>query len=588
MKKSQRFAALGLSAVMAASAMAGCSSGGDNNETTTANPGSTQDSQQAASVPAPDDTVTLDVFSQVANYSGIQMGWSGQIFLEKFNVKLNMIQDTNGALATRMAEGNLGDIVVFGSRGDDYDQCIKQGLLLNWNKDNLLDNYGPYLKENLKAALDYNKELNGGTCYGFNGSVCSEGSAGSAGLLYTWDTRWDLYEQLGKPEIKNLDDYLQLMIDMKAICPTDENGKETYALSMWPDWDGNMVMYVKAFATAYYGYDEFGIGLYDVRTGEMHGALEPNGPYYTSLKFINKLYQNNLVDPNSQTQDYAKMTEKMKAGGCFFSIFNYAGGDIYNTKQHTDQNKMMCPLIPTEATPIIYEASQTGSGYDWAIGSKTKYPELCMSIINWLATPEGALTYYWGPKGLTWDYNEQGQLYLTELGIQAQDDRRGTIINYNGTNVDYENGSFQVNSSIWDKGSLIPGDPLGQVFDYKNWDLMMTGPCCDVEAAWREYSGETLPSNFLLHWQNSVIAPATGVQSTKPGKKDPLFTNWNSVIDTVTTGTWRCIYAKTDEEFEKLFAQMVADAEAFNYAGCMEYTQKEADARHEIEILMTE
>ena len=38
----------------------------------------------------PEETVTLDVFDQLANYSGEQIGWFGQVMLEKFNVKLNI------------------------------------------------------------------------------------------------------------------------------------------------------------------------------------------------------------------------------------------------------------------------------------------------------------------------------------------------------------------------------------------------------------------------------------------------------------------------------------------------------------------
>lgn len=60
---------------------------------------------------------------------------------------------------------------------------------------------------------------------------------------------------------------------MKEKHPTDDNGKETYAVSIWPDWDGNMVMYPKSLATAYYGYDEFAIGLYNNETGEFYDPL---------------------------------------------------------------------------------------------------------------------------------------------------------------------------------------------------------------------------------------------------------------------------------------------------------------------------
>ena len=55
-------------------------------------------------------------------------------------------------------------------------------------------------------------------------------------------------------------------------------------------------MYVKAFATAYYGYDELN-GLYDPETGDYYGALDEDGPYLESLRFFNALYRHDLLDP---------------------------------------------------------------------------------------------------------------------------------------------------------------------------------------------------------------------------------------------------------------------------------------------------
>ena len=56
----------------------------------------------------------------------------------------------------------------------------------------------------------------------------------------------------------------------------------------------DMVMFVKSTASAYFGYDEFGIGLYDSDKQEYHPCLEENGPYLTALKFYNTLYQKGL------------------------------------------------------------------------------------------------------------------------------------------------------------------------------------------------------------------------------------------------------------------------------------------------------
>ena len=68
----------------------------------------------------PDETVTLTVYSQLSNYEGEQIGWFADIMKEKFNVKLNIISNGDGVFDTRMESGNLGDIVLFGSDGDEY------------------------------------------------------------------------------------------------------------------------------------------------------------------------------------------------------------------------------------------------------------------------------------------------------------------------------------------------------------------------------------------------------------------------------------------------------------------------------------
>lgn len=72
----------------------------------------------------------------------------------------------------------------------------------------------------------------------------------------------------------------------------------------------------------------------------------------------------------------------------------------------------MLTLIPEEATPINYGQNIYGGDYVWSIGSNTEYPELCMAIINWLATPEGRMTQLYGPKDVCWYYDENGKHIL--------------------------------------------------------------------------------------------------------------------------------------------------------------------------------
>ena len=236
------------------------------------------------------EPITLNVYSQLANYSGLQGHWSADLLLDMFNVKINIIPNSEGTYATRMESGNLGDIVVWGTDGEDYQEAVKQGLLLDWEEDGLCEEYAPYVWEHFQPALDSNRVKSGdGKIHGFGHSIALD--AGShQDFFYTWDIRWDLYKQLGYPQVKDLDGLYDLFVAMKEICPEDENGNPTYAVSLWPDWDGNMVMYVKSMATAYYGWDEFEQGLISPDTGEFQGCLEPDGMYLEMLKFFNRLY----------------------------------------------------------------------------------------------------------------------------------------------------------------------------------------------------------------------------------------------------------------------------------------------------------
>ena len=70
----------------------------------------------------------------------------------------------------------------------------------------------------------------------------------------------------------------------------------------------------------------------------------------------------------------------------------------------------MAPCPPSEAEPIAYGQNIYGGNRPWTIGANTEYPELCMAIINWLATPEGRMTLEYGPKDVCWYYDEDGNV----------------------------------------------------------------------------------------------------------------------------------------------------------------------------------
>lgn len=555
MKKIKKVLALALVLIMTGSLLAGC--GGS----------------------AKKDYITLTVYSQLANYSGEMKGWFAQILKDKFGVVVNLIPETGGVYETRMEAGDLGDIVVWGSDDSNYQNAVNAGMLYNWEEDNLVQEYGPYIWENMQDALEKNRAISGdgSTIYGFGHNVAASSDSHDA-FFYTWDIRWDLYQQLGHPEVNDLDDLMDVLVQMKELCPTAENGKTTYAMSLWPDWDGNYVMYVKAMATAYYGYDEFGFGHYNVENGEFYDALSPDSPYLEMLAWFNELYRNGLLDPDSMTQTYDNMIEKVQNGQVFFSIFNYAGSAGYNKEENYSQNRIMESLVPTEACPIVAGLSTKGGNRVWSIGAKTQYPELCMEIINWLCTPEGRVTMDYGPKGLCWDYDENGKTYFTDFGKTCFEDRT-TLMPEEWGGATFNEGACQINNTTWTAADVNPES--GERYDQQYWaSTQVPGGRCEAEQDWREFTGCTTVQEYMDTCNYSVDQPTAFVMETLDPQMQSV---WDQVALCLIEYSWRAIYADTEEDFNKIVNEMRGKAKSYGYDSCVKYCEEQAAIKNELQ-----
>lgn len=526
-----------------------------------------------------EETITLTCFSELANYSGEMQGWFAKVLLDKFNVKINLVASGDGVYETRMEDGDLGDIVVWGSDGKNYMQAVEAGLLFDWEEDDILAEYGPDIAANMTYALEKNREISGqDTIYGFGHNVASSTESHEA-FFYTWDIRWDLYEQLGHPEVNNLDDMVELFKQMQEICPTDDSGNPTYAMSLWPDWDGNYVMYVKAMATAYYGYDEMGFGHYNPTNGEWYYAMETGSPYLEMLEFFNTLYREGLLDPDSMTQNYDKMIEKVQNGGVFFSIFNYAGSAGYNTEEHVAENKIMRSLVPTEASPITYGMSVYGGNRIWSIGSKTQYPELCMEIINWLCTPEGRITMDYGPQDLCWVYNDEGKIEFTEFGKTCDSDRT-TVMPEEWGGATFNDGAFQINNTTWSANDTNP--VTGEKYNKDFWASTQTPDGLnEADKDWREYTGCATVEAYMESGNYTVDIATTFAEGSRSAELDVI---WNQVKECIVQYSWKAIYAETPEEYASIVKEMQGKVKMYDtQEQCRKWCEEEAARKNELQ-----
>ena len=539
-----------------------------------------------------EELITLNVYTQLANYSGLQGGWISAVLEDKFGVKLNIIPDQEGTYETRVESGNLGDIVVWGSDGDEYTNAVNLGLLYDWEEDDLLAEYGPDILANMGPALENNRSLNSdGKIHGFGHGVAADMSDHQS-FFYTWDVRWDLYEQLGCPEVTDLDSLLELFKAMKEICPVDENGNEAYAMSLWPDWDGDMVMYVKAFATAYWGYDELAGGLFNSDTGEFHPALEEDGPYLQSLKWFYELNKAGLLDPDSMTATYDTATEKVRNGGVFFQIFDYAGSNVYHTDEHLEANSMMLPLVPSEATPPAYGMSVYGGNRIWSIGANSAYPELCMEIINWLCTPQGTMALWYGIEDLMWYYDDEGGICFTELGKACANDSQYELDGVEWTSPDtgktytlggnFNDGTLQINNITWAQDAKNTDSAKGETYNKAFWASELGDAKCQVEQDWRDATGCVGVQQYLESTDYKIIKAYSGWKESE--KSDSLNTAYKQIQTAIVTYSWRAIYADNDAQFNFIVNQMKAQCDEYGYDEYVEWGMEQAAAKFAAQV----
>lgn len=549
--------------------------------------------------------IQITAYSQLANSSGKLTGWFAQVLLEKFNCEMTIIPESDGTFDTRMESGDLGDIILFGNQGsNEFYRALTGGYLYDWYEDDLLNNYGSNIQNNMKDALDANKRLTGQiyeqyeidkepSVFGFASNVATSNKDHKQ-FMYTWDIRWDLYTQLGSPEIKDLNDYYELLVAMKEICPTDENGNPTYAFTMWPDWDGHMMMYAKCFVTTYWGLEgDFGAGLFDTVSGKYYRPIDEESHYFDALRFFNKLYRAGLVDPNSMTQTVQMASEKMLNGGAFASVFKYAGADVYNTPEHQAENKMLLSLVPEEAIPIVYGMSTEGSGSVFTIGAYTQEPELCMSILNWLASPEGFMTYWYGPEAVydeatdSYDpegcwYIKDGYAYLTELGESALKSRKKTQMPERWGGGTFQDGVCEINANTWDRDSSNPLTE-SETYNADYWFSRQDNAVSEVEQSWRDASQSRNSNEYFSKRNKHIINYSTGAfPYTKV--EDDLKVVIAQLDDCVKNYSWSAIYAATEEECEEILQEMVKKYNSYDPDNTVyNWYVAEAVKAHEVE-----
>ena len=542
-----------------------------------------------------EEFIVVDVFDTLSNYQGIQSGWwFAKIIKDKFNMEFNIIAPNvaggGGTLFdTRVASGNIGDIVIFDAEKGTLQDLVNVGLIMDMSE--MLADKDIMRYERAIRAL--NDPISETAVYAIPSEISSNSpmlSSEALDLNYGPYLRWDIYAELGYPKIDTLEDLLPVLKQMQDLQPYSDSGEPVYAFSFFKDWDANLMNAAKQPACLY-GYDEYGFILLRADNFEYQSIIDEDSLYVRNLRFFFEANQMGLVDPESVAQNYNTLFEKYEDGQVLFSPWPWLGQAAYNTDEHTSEGKgfMIVPISDMEV--YSYGCRPEGNAKTViAIGSNAQDPERFADFVDWLYSPEGILLNSAQPtsdstaglEGLMWEMTKDGPV-LTEFGKDALIRKEEVMIP-----EEYGGGTWSDGVSVLNYKSVVLTDldENGYPYAYKLWDSVRSLQQNALWDDWSTFMDAQSSIEYLTKNDQIVIAP--GCSFSEVTETSEITTIRSQCRSVIVDYSWRMVFAEDEEEFNSLLKEMQDTVNSLGYEQVIAVDLENAKAYHEARIASVE
>lgn len=522
--------------------------------------------------------MTLEIYDVAANYQGMQSGWFAKVVKDKFNIELNIIapQVAGDAIyQLRASSGNLGDIVLLDAT--QFNDCIEAGLIKDIS--DKITGCSNLMKFD-RQIKTYNEALPGnssGKYYGIPTEMMdtSPTSVTTERIYSLPQLRWDLYNKIGAPEIKDLDGLLDAFVELRKVHPTNEKGDPAYPLSLWADWDGGDGMIGIANVvqlTTWYG-DKIKGSAVLTPEGKFYPLTEKSGSYYKILKFLNKAKRIGVVDPDSGTQDWNAVCAKISNGQVDFIWYTWEIG-FWNTTSRYADGSAFC-FIPVQ-DQVYYADSDAyfGTGRVFGVGSKVddaKYDRI-MKFLDWYASPEGCQYQHHGIEGFNYKKLDNGK--YEQMNDNALMDNLPVPAEFGGGG--YSDGNNAINQ--WICKSECTNPLTGEIYAPQYWESYKIKNMTQMRKDWETKYDATDATNWML--KNNRLAVSPSVSVSLPSDTPDISVIRNSVNQAVCDASWRMIFAKDDAEFDKMWEAMTSEVKGFGFDDLYKFDTE----KHQIEV----
>lgn len=528
------------------------------------------------------EVVTIEFYGMGNNRNSME-GFMNDYLAEKIGVRVEVIPMDDDKTQALLASGDLPDIGRY-YVNNSFAPVMRTGLVLELS--DYLDKL-PNIAENWPKAIDFAREV---ICEG-EGLYCVPTEIGVYNSYpidtgtYQVQLRWDVYESIGAPEIKNTDDLIQVMKQMMEAMPEAEDGTKTWGLSAFPEWDGSNYLSAAGKIASISGVQlNVGSSLmeYDIVNDELRPMIDADSTYVKGLKFLFDCQQAGVLDPDSVTQTYNATQAKLKSGAAMCVMTgNYV--DVYNNDEHNNGENPSgyLPLVDDWIITTVSGPQQIGGGNTStiAISASTDKLDACLAFINEIYDEHTLLTMYNGPQGEMWDIVD-GKLVSLD----------GFTEMYNTGSTTLASGEVLQNGQFWciwgwTNDTLTSyGEPVRQT-EWSSTALAATST--KIFEMWRETTGYNLP--IEAYQEQGTIAYNALATRFMPTLDDDAQMMRTSIGEKVVAASWKMVYAADEAEFYSLLDEMRADCDALGLKSledaCTENwtSAKEAAAPYEMD-----
>lgn len=422
MRKTRKTVSVLLAAAMLAGTLGGCAKTEQQEEVKPAQESTAEDAKESvSSVPAYQSEIDWETIGWHADPEGLEwksnttpitldyyvnFAWFGLSWdddtarrvTEKTGVNLNLTKPVvdDGQKLNMMVAGNqLPDLMTVDKNDPVLQQMIDAGML--WSLDELMEQYAPKMKEILPEEIMSNYQAQDGKTYQFTtwvqGKAWQQGVKAYNQIIGTNQPmiaiRTDYYEEVGRPEIKTMEDFIAVLKQIKEKHPDK--------IGFYPA-DGCMSAdFFKNNAT---------LGNYGTQVGVSTNFIEKDGKlewivrdesFIQAMKYLNEMYQEGLLtkDPFIDTKDVANA--KLEQGDAISFSWTISDGG----KVPADNPDTSYEILPPLAS---YHQIRTGAGWLATVIPKTcKDPERAIQFLEYMASVEGHADVSWGIQGDTFE-----------------------------------------------------------------------------------------------------------------------------------------------------------------------------------------